>query len=305
MANDKDDGTDDRPGEDKQTASNKTAIKKKTIKNKTIKKSAAETTATDKIASKKTTEASPVVVPETEQKASSQAETEAVQSTSPQAAKKKSSKSTSTATKKRTRTKNDKRTGNAGRRADENVMQGLLNNLQGVFDKIYSDNTVRDHSHKQLAEEFNTQMQRTFLEMHKQNEERDNLLETRLESIDRTNKNQLLGVKILSVPITLLSIIAIVYLFYVVRVMETSMSSMSGDMHMMNAFIETMTENTTALSVNTEKIYSTTFDMTQSVGSMDTQMTTLNKDVNNMMIDLHYMSRSVTPAMQGINRFMP
>ena len=68
MANDKDDGTDDRPGEDKQTASNKTAIKKKTIKNKTIKKSAAETTATDKIASKKTTEASPVVVPETEQK---------------------------------------------------------------------------------------------------------------------------------------------------------------------------------------------------------------------------------------------
>jgi hypothetical protein len=45
--------------------------------------------------------------------------------------------------------------------------------------------------------------------------------------------------------------------------------------------------------------------MTQSVSSMDAQMTTLNKDVDNMMIDLHYMSRSVTPAMQGINRFMP
>jgi hypothetical protein len=272
MANDNDNGTDDKPGEDKQAASKKAATTKKTIT-----KSSQKKTATDKAASKKTAEAA----------------TET------------SAKSTSGAAIKRTMTKNDKRTSVTGRRADDNVMPVLLKNLQDVFDKIYSDNTLRDGSHHQLAEEFNTNMQRTFLEMHKQNEERENLLETRLESIDRSHKQQLSGVKILSIPVTLLSIAAIVYLFYVVRVMETSMSSMSGDMHMMNAYMETMATNTAALSVNTAKIYGTTFDLTKSVGSMDTQMTTLNKDIGNMMIDVHYMSGSITPAMQGINRFMP
>jgi hypothetical protein len=272
MANDKNDGTDDKPGVDKKTAGKKAATKKKTVT-----KSSEEKTATDKAGSKKNAEAA----------------------TGP------STKSTSDAAIKRTKTKNEKRTSIAGRRADDKVMPVLLKNLQGVFDKIYSDNKLRDSSHSQLAEEFNTNMQRAFLEMHKQNEERENLLETRLESIDRTHKHQLTGVKILSIPVTLLSIIAIVYLFYVVRVMETSMSSMSGDMHVMNAYMETMAANTTALSVNTDKIYGTTFDLTQSVSSMDTQMTTLNKDIGNMMIDLHYMTGSVAPAMQGINRFMP
>ena len=268
MAKNKDDGSDEKPGEDKPTASKKAGTK-----------SSQQKTATDKAASDRTANAA--------------TKTE------------KSAKPASGAAIERKKTKNEKRTRVAGRRADDKVMPGLLKNLQGVFDKINSDNKLRDRSHDQLTEEFTTHMQRAFLEMHKQIEEREQLLEKRLENIDRTHKNQLMGVKILSIPITLLSIIAIVYLFYVVRVMETSMTSMSKDMHIMNGYIETMTANTTALSVNTDKIYGTTYDMTQSVSSMDAQMTTLNKDVDNMMIDLHYMSRSVTPAMQGINRFMP
>jgi hypothetical protein len=268
MAKNKDDGSDEKPGEDKPTASKKAGTK-----------SSQQKTATDKAASERTANAA--------------TKTE------------KSAKPASGAAIERKKTKNEKRTRVAGRRADDKVMPGLLKNLQGVFDKIYSDNTIRDSSHNQLSKEFTTNMQLTFLELHKQIEERENLLETRLESIDRAHKNQLLGVKILSVPVTLLAVIAIVYLFYVVRVMETSMTSMSGDMHIMNTYMETMTSNTTALSVNTDKIYGSTFDMAQSVSSMDDQMTTLNKDVGIMMIDLHYMSGSVAPAMQGINRFMP
>ena len=198
-------------------------------------------------------------------------------------------------------------------------MPGLLQNLQGVFDKIYSDNKVRDRSHDQLAEEFTVHMQRAFLEMHKQLEERENLLETRLKGIDRTHKYQLQRMKLLSVPVTLLSVIAIVYLFYVVRVMETSMTSMSQDMRMMTTYMKTITTDTTALSDHTGKIYGTTDEMTQSVSSMNTQMvtmndqistmntqmTTLNTNVGNLMIDMNYMSHSVSPAMKGINRFLP
>ena len=185
----------------------------------------------------------------------------------------------------------EKRTTTSGRRGNDQVMTGLLKNLQGVFDKIYSDNTKRDHAHDKLAEEFTSHMQKAFLEMHTQIEERERLLETQLKSVDLTHKHQMQGVKILSIPVTLLSIVAIVYLFYVVRIMETSITSMSGDMHIMTTYMETITADTTALSTN--------------VATMNTSMNGLNTNVGNMMMDVNQMSRSVTPAMRGINRFVP
>ncbi len=201
--------------------------------------------------------------------------------------------------------KNDKRTGTTGRRDNDRVMPGLLKNLQGVFDKIYSDNTVRDRDHDKLADEFTTHMQKAFLEMHKQIEEREHLLETRLKSIDRTHRYQLQRVKWLSIPVTLLSVIAIVYLFSVVRVMERSMTSMSGNMHQMTSYMEVITGDTSELSANTA-------NMTQHIGSMNNQMGSLNTNVahmtgtvNNLMVDVHQMSRAVSPTMQGINRFIP
>jgi len=289
MANDKDDGTGDKPIQDTKTTRKEPATKKKTAIKSSETKYSSKKAPTGKAASGKPAEAAPV----------------ARKKSSPRTAPEASAEATSGDVIKRAKLKKDKRTGSEGRRTEDKVMPGLLKNLQGVFDKIYSDNRVRDRSHDQLAEEFTTHMQRAFLEMHKQIEEREHLLETRLKSIDRTHQYQWRSVKLLSVPVTLLSLIAIVYLFYVVRVMETSMTSMSQDMHMMTAYMETITTDTTALSANTQIISVNTDDMTQSVSDMNAQMTTLNTNVGNLMVDMNYMSRSVSPAMKGINRFIP
>ena len=192
----------------------------------------------------------------------------------------------------------DRRQTIKGRRDDDKVMPGLLRNLQGVFDKIHSDNRERDRSQEQVAEEFAVQLQQTFKEMHSQLEEREQLLDTKLKSIDRTHNYQLKRVKLMSIPITVLSLVAVVYLFYVVRVMETAMTSMSQDMHEITAYMDVMSVNTHALTENTSHISGQMSAMNRNIGSM-------NASVNNMRYDVHNMSRSVSPAMSSISRFMP
>lgn len=184
------------------------------------------------------------------------------------------------------------------RRDHDVIMPGLLRNLQGVFDKIHSDNNVRDRSQEQIAEEFAVHLQRTFEEMHSQLEEREQLLDTKLKSIDRTHSYQLKRVKLMSIPVTVLSLVAVVYLFYVVRVMETAMTSMSQDMHQITAYMDVMSVDTHAMSGNTG-------NMSSQMNAMNMNIHNMNATVNSMRYDVHNMSRTVSPAMSSLNRFMP
>ena len=202
-----------------------------------------------------------------------------------------------TVQKKKTPTR-DRRQSIKGRRNDDKIMPGLLRNLQGVFDKIHSDNRDRDRTQEQLAEDFAVQLQQTFREMHSQLEEREQLLDAKLKSIDRTHNYQLKRFKLMSIPVTLLSLVAVVYLFYVVRVMETAMTSMSQNMHEITAYMDVMSVNTNALTENTAHISGQMAAMNMNIGNM-------NATVNNMRYDVHNMSRSVSPAMSSISRFMP
>lgn len=192
----------------------------------------------------------------------------------------------------------DRRQTVKGRRNDDKIMPGLLRNLEGVFDKIHSDNRKRDRTQEQIAEDFAVQLQQTFKEMHSQLEEREQLLDAKLKSIDRTHNYQLKRFKLMSIPVTVLSVVAVVYLFYVVRVMETAMTSMSQDMHEITAYMDVMSVNTHALTENTAHISGQMAAMNRNIGNMNTT-------VNNLGYDVHNMARSVSPAMSSMNRFMP
>ena len=170
------------------------------------------------------------------------------------------------------------------RRTSDKVLPSLLENLQGVFDKIYQDNRHQDEAHDQLAKELTTHLSRSYEGMSKQLEKREKLLDRKLKTIDRTHENDLKRVKWMSIPVTLISLVAITYLFYVVSVMESAMSSMSADMRHMTGYIKTITVDTSALSKNTG-------DMTREISAMRT--------------DVYHMSRTVSPAMHSINKFMP
>ena len=168
---------------------------------------------------------------------------------------------------KKTTPTRDRRKSIAGRRNDDKIMPGLLRNLQGVFDKIHSDNLERDRTQEQIAEEFSEHLQRTFKEMHSQLEEREQLLDAKLKSIDRSHNYQLKRFKLMSIPVTVLSLVAVVYLFYVVRVMETAMTSMSQDMHEITAYMDVMSTNTNMLTENTAHISNQMSAMNGNIGN--------------------------------------
>ena len=225
----------------------------------------------------------------------------------PAAPKKKTAKKKATkkAEPKRPAVKNKRMGGPAGRRSDDKVMPGLLQNLQGVFDKIHHDNRDQDRARDVMARDFNIHLQRSFKTMHKELEEREKILDRKLKSIDHLHSHEIKRVKLMSVPIMILTLVAIVYLFYVVRVMETAMSSMSHDMKQMTSYMSTITEDTHALSINTEAMVSSVDEMNTEIGSMNDSVSNLNTTVNNMRVDVHHMTRTVAPTMKGINRFIP
>jgi len=207
--------------------------------------------------------------------------------------------------KKRPAVKNKRMGGAAGRRSDDKVMPGLLQNLQGVFDKIHHDNRDQDRARDVMARDFNVHLQRSFKTMHKELEEREKILDRKLKSIDHLHSYEIKRVKLMSVPIMILTLVAIVYLFYVVRVMETAMSSMSQDMKQMTNYMSAITDDTHALSKNTEAMVSSVNEMNTEIGSMNNNVRNLNTTVNSMRVDVHHMTRTVAPAMKGINRFIP
>ena len=246
----------------------------------------------------------------------------------PTAPKKKAAKKSAAikAETKRPAVKNKRMGGAAGRRSDDKIIPGLLQNLQGVFDKIYHDNRDQDRARDVMTRDLNIHLRRSFKTMHKELEEREKILDRKLKSIDHLHSHEIKRVKLMSVPIMMLTLVAIVYLFYVVRVMETAMSSMSQDMNQMTTYMETITQDTHALSINTAAMVSNTQDMVSNTGdmvtsvnemnnemkTMNTEMRTMNQNisnlnitVNNLAVDVNHMTRTVGPAMKGINKFLP
>lgn len=225
----------------------------------------------------------------------------------PTAPKKKAAKKSAAikAETKRPAVKNKRMGGAAGRRSDDKIIPGLLQNLQGVFDKIYHDNRDQDRARDVMTRDLNIHLRRSFKTMHKELEEREKILDRKLKSIDHLHSHEIKRVKLMSVPIMMLTLVAIVYLFYVVRVMETAMSSMSQDMKQMTNYMSTITEDTRALSINTEAMVSSVNEMSTEIGAMNNNVSNLNTTVNNMRVDVHHMTRTVAPTMKGINRFIP
>jgi hypothetical protein len=66
----------------------------------------------------------------------------------------------------------------------------------------------------------------------------------------------------------------------------------------MTAYMETITDDTHALSFNTAM-------MVTKVDEMNSQMAAMNGTVHYMRGDVAHMTRNVSPAMKSINRFMP
>jgi len=197
-------------------------------------------------------------------------------------------------------------------KTENRVLPGLMQSLQSVFDKIHKDNQLRDDNQEKFVEEFSQRLSRAFEQTHKEAKEREKLLQDKLDAIEREQSYKIQRIKLFSLPGTLIAIAALIYLFYVVHVMERSMNSMSADMHQIQVHIADIGSDTAQMSngvvvMNQQmaQINGNMEHINTNVKGMNGNMHHLNRNVGVMTNDVGAMSHTVSPVMNNMHKFMP
>lgn len=197
-------------------------------------------------------------------------------------------------------------------KAESRVLPGLMQSLQSVFDKIHNDNQLRDDNQEKFVEEFSQRLSHAFEQTHKEAKEREKLLQDKLDAIEREQSYKIQRIKLFSLPGTLIAVAALIYLFYVVHVMERSMNSMSADMHQIQINIADIGSDTAQMSngvvvMNQQmaQINGNMEHINTNVKGMNGNMHHLNRNVGVMTNDVGAMSHTVSPVMNNMHKFMP
>ncbi len=160
----------------------------------------------------------------------------------------------------------------------------LIKGLNAAFDradKASSDSESRSESKiSKLTDTLLMEHQQYQLDL----KEQERLQAQRLKFINQQQEAQTSRLKRLAIPGMVIAVLAVIYMFYLVTVMEGSMKSMSEDMRAMRG---TMSEITT--EINT---------MGQDTRTMSNNMAVMSQEMT-------HMSRTVAPAMTGLRRAMP
>jgi len=173
----------------------------------------------------------------------------------------------------------------------EKEMTGLYQSLKNVFGNIKDNNSEKEELNlnifKSLSDSITKDHDQTLIEIQEQGKLQDKKIELMTTMLEqRTKRNRLIAV-----PGVILAITGIFYMFYVVSIMESAMTSMSQDMHLMQASVGDMTGKIDTISQNTT--------------AMNTNIQQLNGNILQVSRDLNVMTRNVAPAMQGMRTMMP
>ena len=167
------------------------------------------------------------------------------------------------------------------RQSRDKQLTQLFEGLDTAFSRADTINNDReDHSAasiKKLTESIMRDHEATMKEVHEQ----EALANKKLGYLHQVQQQQSERNKWIAIPGSIMAVVAILYMFYVVTIMENAMSSMSNDMQ----------------------------HITVSVNNMSGRMDTISQDTRALNIHTGQMSRvlntSVAPAMNDMNNMMP
>ncbi len=183
-------------------------------------------------------------------------------------------------------------------RQRELEMARLYESLSHAFEQLEKrHDTNEDRSLvilKALTETIRQDHELTLKEV----QEQEKLHDKKISELDRVYRQRTKRNRWIAVPAVILAIVAIVYMFRVVYVMENAMSSMSGDMALMRDSVAHMSSKMDTLTADTSAMSANLAQINDKVGGMDRNLGLMRSDVG-------YMSRQVTPTMKGMRDMMP
>ena len=170
-------------------------------------------------------------------------------------------------------------------------MTGLYQSLQTTFGKI-KDSSVENEEFNQtifksLSDSMMNDHELTLKEINAQGKLQDKKIEYMTKMLEqRTRRNRLIAI-----PGILIAIVSVVYMFYVVTVMETAMTDMSSNMRLMQSDVSSMSGNMGTMS--------------QDTAAINENMKHLNGNMGQVSQDLNVLTHNVAPAMKGMRNVMP
>lgn len=160
----------------------------------------------------------------------------------------------------------------------------LVLGIEKAFGRAESDANQRNegvsNALRQLSETILLDHQNTQKEV----QEHEKLQDKKLNLMGKEQEQQTRRIRMIAIPATILAFFAVLYMFYMVSVMERAITNMSQDVQAMRG---TMAEITTEMQT-----------MREDTRAMSTNMGYMTQEMS-------HMNRSVAPAMQGIRRTIP
>ena len=173
----------------------------------------------------------------------------------------------------------------------EKEMTGLYQVLQNTFGKIKDGSNKSEERNltifRNLSDSIMKDHEQTLVEVHDQ----EKLQDMKIKYMEKMQEQRSKRNRLIAIPGMIIAIISIFYMFNVVNIMESAMTSMSQDMHKIQLSVGDMSDKVNTISENT--------------ATMNTNMQQLNGNMYQMSKDLNVMTHNVAPAMQGIRDVMP
>ncbi|MBC8210494.1 MAG: hypothetical protein H8E21_05450 [Gammaproteobacteria bacterium] len=191
-------------------------------------------------------------------------------------------------------------------------MVKLYQSLQGAFSSVKQSSADGEDRSLQILKTLSESIMQDHELTLKEVQEQDKLHEKKFQHLSQVEEKRAGRNRWIAIPGMILGIIAIIYMFYVVSVMEKAMTSMSSDMGHMQLAVGNMSQKMDGMSQDTHSMSSVLLllntsvgEMSQDTSSMHSSMLNLNSNVGQMSQDLNILTHNVSPTMKGMRDIMP
>lgn len=173
----------------------------------------------------------------------------------------------------------------------EQEMTKLYQSLQSAFSKVEENGNNREDRSLLILKALSDSIMKDHEQTLKEVQEQEKLQDKKFQHLTKVEEHRAGRNRWIAIPGMVIGITAIIYMFYVVSVMEKAMTSMSEDMHEMQFAVVNMSEKMDGMSVDTH--------------SMNASMEKLNHNMGQMSKDMNVMTYYVSPTMKGMRTMMP
>ncbi len=183
----------------------------------------------------------------------------------------------------------------------------LFRRVAGRLRKPWRGQSKRsDHVHAH-ERDIHHRLEIAFEALHREFDNREKELEKKLAKAKVSYEQKLRRTRWLMVPIGLIAVISLVYLFYMVQLMGSAMTSISSNITTMNSSVSSMNQNMAAMSSDTRSMAYNIQRMDQSMGYLNYNVGAMNQSLGAMNQNVAAMNHSIAPignAARPIGGFM-